>query len=896
MVSSPAVPISSAKARPTGPASKLKRWAISRGPIAGLIALVAIVNHARGSGPPPRTLPGVAEMLGERAGAVVEPSDIHWEPSRGMLGDLVFGRPVLFLGAKQAGAPHDVYRAFVRVTREGQPIGVTRMRNITDTEVGDDVGLELQGNRAVFATVAFGQIQGVSVLDTSGIRAEDKPGKGFDRFLLGLTSFQDTGSLAGIGRADILFEIPAQRARLSMDASLLSIDLGVGGRNLTYDLDKHELIGAEGGQAYAAKAVTQRHFEKPFILWAVDTVRAEVGPGPIAWLEDQVFGAKDTFKRTTYNLFDKNGGQSELKAEAQSEDEQPVATMLDDSKLEGEKSSWPPPSVPSLWKETKPGEGEWVPVELPWLAKSPGAKSASGEQPPAYFYKTFIRPDPKRPYAELQLIAMDMRRLEIGMEAGFEDPKPLTGPPGSGRLPREPEVLKRVVGTFNGAFKTTHGKYGMMVRKRVLLPPIPGGATVVVTDDHRVGLGSWPQTTDIPADLESFRQNLDPLVEDGVANPTGRYIWGWQLAGTSVMTERTALCVTPSGHLYYGWSNEIDGPTLGKALRQAGCGYGIHLDMNPGHCGFVFTDIVDLKKKEFQLSKAHPEMGIAPDKFVRWSAKDFFYVMLRDPTPNDPSQVRWQVAPGTQPMPAWWPGIFQGEMSLGSLAVELFSFEPGRVAWRLTAGSNEYASPGAGPKLLELTGDDKHRVVASVSLGNTTSATALGLAFDSKPAVPSKSGFATLVVEDGAIQLLGDAQDIESGSGRHLAQLPLLAEAGELLPVARERGAMRKRGALCVTERGRVVVAMARHDSSDPLASVLLRVGCRRVAELDRGTQHPAFVHRAGTATPPLGGYEATALYALGMPMRPYAFRWKAEGATPSTKPSSYDYPPPKGK
>ncbi|MCA9643694.1 MAG: hypothetical protein KC492_23540, partial [Myxococcales bacterium] len=79
------------------------------------------------------------------------------------------------------------------------------------------------------------------------------------------------------------------------------------------------------------------------------------------------------------------------------------------------------------------------------------------------------------------------------------------------------------------------------------------------------------------------------------------------------------------------------------------------------------------------------------------------------------------------------------------------------------------------------------------------------------------------------------------------------------------------------------------------LASVLLRVGCRRVAELDRGTQHPAFVHRAGTETPPLGGYEATALYALGMPMRPYAFRWKAKGATPSTKPSSYDYPPPKG-
>ena len=34
-----------------------------------------------------------------------------------------------------------------------------------------------------------------------------------------------------------------------------------------------------------------------------------------------------------------------------------------------------------------------------------------GDKPPAYFYKTFIRPDPKRPYAKVWFIAMDMRQL-----------------------------------------------------------------------------------------------------------------------------------------------------------------------------------------------------------------------------------------------------------------------------------------------------------------------------------------------------------------------------------------------------------------------------------------------------------------------------------------------------
>ena len=71
----------------------------------------------------------------------------------------------------------------------------------------------------------------------------------------------------------------------------------------------------------------------------------------------------------------------------------------------------------------------------------------------------------------------DMLELDLDMEAGVEDPEPLTGPHGSGRIPRDPAVYRRVAAAFNGAFKTEHGHYGMMVHKRVLLPPVPGAAT-----------------------------------------------------------------------------------------------------------------------------------------------------------------------------------------------------------------------------------------------------------------------------------------------------------------------------------------------------------------------------------------------------------------------------------
>jgi hypothetical protein len=865
-----------------------RRFFGQRGWLLGLAASLGMLVHCTSDRPPPRTLDGLAAMLGRASNTVVDAKDIAWEPSPGFLIETFVGRRVLFLGAPKQGEPRDLYRAHVRITIDGKPIRVTQHRNLTQTPIGDDAALEARGSRAVFATVAYGRIQGISVLELGGVRAEDRPDSAFHRLLQSITAYQETGNLAGLGRTDIVLDVPARQAKLRLDDSSLLVDLGDAGRTLAFDLSRRVVRGAEGGQAYAARAIVQRQHEKPLVLWGVDTVRAEIGPEPIAWLEDKVFGARDSVKRTSYALFTQSAGSNRLKSGSDT-----IATpILGASKLHDSADSWPPPPVPSLWEQPEPGEGEWEPVTHPFLERLPGADEGQGK-PPAYFYQTVIRPDPKRPYSHVQLIAMDMRQLELGMEAGFEDPKPLTGPPGGGRLPREQSVTDRIVATFNGAFKTTHGKYGMMVNGRVLLPPVPGGATITVTDDRRVGLGSWPQSEAIPDDLVSFRQNLDPLVEDGVANPTGRFIWGWQLSGKSVLTQRTALCVTPGGHLYYAFATEIDGPTLGKALRQAGCNYGVHLDMNPGHCGFVYTDILDLRGKQFTLKKAHAEMSLPPDKFVRWSAKDFFYVMVRDPVPHDPSGIQWKPDGGAQPPPAWMPGIFAGKLSIGSLEVEIESFEHGRVDWRVRAGLQEPSVVGAPPTKLDLAGDDKHRVVAAIGLGHTTEATRYGIAFDGKSSLELRAGYATLVIgRGGPLRILPPGRQPQIGPKDEAVQLPLLAEDTKLTSYALTRGPMRLRGAMCTTDGGRVLIARARHDSSDGLASALLRIGCKRVVELDRGSQHPAFMHRTGSPTPPLASYETSVLYAIGRPMLPYAFRWKAEGAIPSRRPTGMDFSP----
>ena len=119
-------------------------------------------------------------------------------------------------------------------------------------------------------------------------------------------------------------------------------------------------------------------------------------------------------------------------------------------------------------------------------------------------------------------------------------------------------MYKRVAAAFNGAFKTEHGHYGMMVHKRVLLPRSRRRPRVVVLDDGRVGFGTWGADkvagiAGVADDaIVSFRQNLEALIDHGQVNPTGRNLWGFTLPGKgrrpsarACASRPAAICSTP---------------------------------------------------------------------------------------------------------------------------------------------------------------------------------------------------------------------------------------------------------------------------------------------------------------------------------------------------------------
>ncbi len=808
--------------------------------------------------PPSRELNALAAFLGTEVGDAakpvqVSPESIQWEPSRGPFGDLVWGRRVLFL-ATTGGGLNDVYRAKVRVAPDGSALQVNQWRNLTQTPLGDEGSLVVNDGAALFGTTAYGELQGITVLTLDG-SSDLAEGSWLNRALLSLRAFQEVGDLAGVGRSHVTLA-PIGTTELVVGHDRLSITPDQTQKTEVVQLSRDN---GEFPRNYV-RSVSQQHYGGQYWLHTlVDVVREGVGPAPLEWIERNVFQFGDWLKQRQHTSLGPDV----------------VARAIDPKPEDGGKVSvWPPANLEPLLTPSEGGEGVWRPSGYHLAA---GAEfTQSPDDPP--FAQTWLRPDAQRPYSRLHLVALDMRRLSLGMEAGYEEPKPKTGPPGRGALTADKNLRERVVATFSGAFKSVHGDYGMMVDGRILVPPQPAAASVVVRRDGWVGLGTWPESTNIPDNVIAFRQNLDPLVANGVANPTQRDEWGLKLAGGSVVTERSALCRTASGNLYYAWGHELTGESLALGLVASGCDYAVHLDMNPGHAGFVYTSIKGTDSAGVSGELAVPEMSIHPREHAVWSDKDFFYLTQSEAGHSLSEQgghVSWAPSPGGQPPPENWPAIWQGTTLLGALPIQLTRVEPGRTDHAVTASSMELMLTGRPTPRRDLPEGALKRVVMALTLGHSVSTARYGLAYGSRETLPLQTSQGGVVVTaEGGLQIVPEGELPPLVEGQGIAQLPVLLSNGVVTPHASLRGGKQSRGAICMLE-GRLWVATVDNDSSDALAVTLRDIGCTTVLELDRGSKHAVSVVRENFEPLLEQDNDSTVLWVLGKPMQPRTFSFE---------------------
>jgi len=146
-----------------------------------------------------------------------------------------------------------------------------------------------------------------------------------------------------------------------------------------------------------------------------------------------------------------------------------------------------------------------------------------------------------------------------------------------------PDEAPVLVAAFNGGFEAAAGAGGFELNGQVLVPLLPGYASLVIDDGGTARVGVWGQNLPAPGEqVASVRQNLPPLVAGGQPAPNIGDIaaWGATLGGGAVVA-RSSLAEDGAGNLLFAASMDALPADLADALVSVGAVNGMELDINP---------------------------------------------------------------------------------------------------------------------------------------------------------------------------------------------------------------------------------------------------------------------------------------------------------------------------
>ncbi len=647
-------PALEADGRPTRP-SRVRshlRFALRLVPLVGLVAWAM---HGRTTVPADARNPSDAlarALASEGLEAVGE--DVAWIDPPPSFGRTLEGKSRAVVRAKAKGeSQHDIYLVRARRSPEGVVVSLEGVHQLTRTAGVDETKPVVDGEWVAFATAAGGSTMGFDLYDLS---CEDPHGtdgwKKFNKAQNAIANLQRTGSTKGVQRRHYTVDPPATAASLAwvsggthVSEKEAPLEVMADGQKIVVDRRAdNAVVGAE--RARFEKVVKAKPGD--LITWTVDRVRAVswLGPQFIEFLEYHAFKTRDTLKSKFPGVF----AEDAAKEVAQDLGSAKIKPTYTDPEI-----GWPPAQLDVVVKPPLPNEGVWLGTDDdPFVGKNAGVPSA--------FVQTFVRTDPTRPYARVYVTLWDPRQVALHMMAGTVEPVSATGEVGTGQIPRTPEVLNKLVAGFNGGFQAIHFEGGMQVDGVMYLPPKPYAGTVAEMRDGSTSIGTWPDgQPEVPDEIQSFRQNLVPLVKDGQLNPYKQVKWGGTPPGStdSIHTTRSGVCITKDGFVGYFFGYDMTPELLGRGMISARCTQGMHLDMNAGHTGFEFyrvapngelPDLMRGLQGDWEAENSVPQLpgwsfrarrmikGMPHMLFPRYIARDgrdFMYLTLRSVLPGE---------------------------------------------------------------------------------------------------------------------------------------------------------------------------------------------------------------------------------------------------------------------
>lgn len=264
------------------------------------------------------------------------------------------------------------------------------------------------------------------------------------------------------------------------------------------------------------------------------------------------------------------------------------------------------PPVPPLAAPALAGEGSWQ-----VLARVRGRPALQ---------VAYLRPDAVHTSYTAALAWMDTSLLRFVLHPGSLEPG------GSGWA--QPPVLTSgertsLVGSFNGGFRLDAAHGGFFEAGRTAGQLRTGAASLVLTTDGRAMVGQWGRDVRMGPGIAAVRQNLDLLVDGGVAVPglddnvTRR--WG-ATVGNRKYVWRSGVGQTASGALVYAAGDRLSVASLAELLRRAGAVRAMELDINTQWTSYV------VYPAERNLL---PDMHRSPQRYDTTSTRDFVAVLRR---------------------------------------------------------------------------------------------------------------------------------------------------------------------------------------------------------------------------------------------------------------------------
>lgn len=349
-----------------------------------------------------------------------------------------------------------------------------------------------------------------------------------------------------------------------------------------------------------------------------NSLRAVIGAENVTALEDFAYGLEDRFNRV-WKKNDKPKAYWEVKAK------KPAPKQVAAEPTTASKPVLPPfePKNPGPVHATwsAPGDGEWVPIVDP---RHPDDD--------VRMVKTLLHPDKNRSWAELFVVAVDLRRVAIHPVVGYQEPK--SDKPEAAEYKRFAKIPEAdhatLLAAFNGGFMTEHGAYGMMVNGVTFVDPKDKACTLVQYKDQRLGIGPWSSLEDRASDMSWYRQAPNCMYVDGEMHPLLKAPnvrhWGATLDGETVIRRSAVGMGTDPNTLFVGISNHTTARVMAEGMHHAGATTIAQLDVNWSYPKFVLYEPKGDDKKLVAVALADG-FEFSEDEYIRSrSMRDFFYL------------------------------------------------------------------------------------------------------------------------------------------------------------------------------------------------------------------------------------------------------------------------------